>query len=91
MTERTHGHQYTTNGDRYGCPVRGCWWIATGLQAMEGPPRGRTMADLREKFAAGSSREECSNPPEESCADAGCPVHGDDCYWPDEAGLREGT
>lgn len=45
----------------------------------------------------------CSDPPEESCSDAGCPVHGDaglcpdcgrgdctgeDCYWPDEAGLR---
>jgi hypothetical protein len=44
----------------------------------------------------------CSDPPEESCSDAGCPVHGwdhcrdcgrtdctgEDCYWPDEAGLR---
>jgi hypothetical protein len=45
----------------------------------------------------------CSDPPGESCSDAGCPVHGDGgrcpdcgrssctgegCYWPDEAGLR---
>ena len=43
----------------------------------------------------------CSDPPGESCADAGCPVHGDlcpdcgrgdcegeECYWPGEAGLR---
>ena len=26
---------------------------------------------------------ECSNPPEESCADAGCPVHGDEAITPE--------
>ena len=45
----------------------------------------------------------CSNPPAESCSDAACPVHGlddrcpdcgratctgEDCYWPEDAGLR---
>lgn len=60
------------------------------------------------------SGETCTNPPPESCSDAGCPAHGaentwggtpgghmdtcpdcgragctgEDCYWPDEAGLR---
>ena len=29
-----HAHEYTTNGDRYRCPVVGCWWTATGLQAL---------------------------------------------------------
>ena len=33
-----HAHQYDTNGNHYRCPVDGCWWKATGIQAMPGPP-----------------------------------------------------
>lgn len=29
-----HTHQYTAGGDRYRCPVFGCWWTATGAQAL---------------------------------------------------------
>lgn len=49
-----------------------------------------------------SDMDVCSDPPAESCSDAACPVHGgercpdcgraectgEDCYWPEEAGLR---
>jgi hypothetical protein len=45
--EGQHWHQHTTNGDRYGCPAPGCWWTATGLQAMGGPPRSELSSGER--------------------------------------------
>ena len=66
--------------------------LATPLTAVVPgqPVNGDTYGDRR-----------CTDPPEESCSDAGCPLHGDscpdcgrwdctgeECYWPDEAGLR---
>ena len=34
MTDPEHAHEHDTNGDRYRCPVTGCWWTA-GVRLAE--------------------------------------------------------
>lgn len=34
-----HAHQHDTNGNRYRCPVDGCWWTGTGVQSTAAPTK----------------------------------------------------